>query len=464
MSKILIKESEIRQYVRSLIKESFQTEERGASPALINKWINATPEEVNSWGHDPKLIGFDDLVKMVNRQPYNRRGFSPKAKDIEKAWRAANGLEPFPSNVKKIHRVNADGSWESDSQSQEQRKANINAAAKNWQLNKTIQNREIRDAEKAEQARLEAERIAKEREIRNFEEMMDWCVQNNIDPYSEGAKAQYEQAKRAENDKWYYDRGLDEFSRPALLRRMEFLQSKIDELKYSSDDWDKKVVASCAYCLNDTKKQLNRWFKGKEKLKPQEQEDNLDVNAIGQDAKAAAASDIYPQDFLNWCKQFGCEPDIPTKEVYDSYMSQYNKWCNSNGTDPSDPTAKETFNEFYSDYTKQQLNAIGNTLPTPQQNDTTVNNNDDLESGMFDDDNGRGSRDRRATIGQLDDPDETSDEEYNSWCIENDLDPDDETNRRDFDRLYGKNDEDEYDIEDVDDEPYDDEDFYDRRY
>ena len=93
MSKIILKESEIRNYVRSLIREALETEGH-ASPKTIQRWLNATPEEIAIWqpegNQDPNE--FAALQKMALRQPYNRTHLAQASRDIEDAWRKHNGL------------------------------------------------------------------------------------------------------------------------------------------------------------------------------------------------------------------------------------------------------------------------------------------------------------------------------------------------------------------------------------
>lgn len=94
MAKIVIKESEIRQYVRSLIKESLDVEARG---------------EI-----DPRSK--EEYDKMMNGEPYTRRYWpqGSKYQKLERERRAELGLPPIPRRNKfagELLDVNADGSF-----------------------------------------------------------------------------------------------------------------------------------------------------------------------------------------------------------------------------------------------------------------------------------------------------------------------------------------------------------------
>lgn len=406
MSKIILKESEIRNYVRSLIREALETEGH-ASPKTIQKWLNATPEEIATWKpegtQDPNE--FAALQKMALRQPYNRTHLAQASRDIEDAWRKHNGLPslktltgPDGKRLRKINAIDADGNPIFGSKTEDERKQSHREIAKLGKREADARKKEARKIEKAAQKAEEERLIQSEREARAEEEMRQWCQENGIDPTTPQAQEMYANHIAEENEQWYYNHGLDEFSADALRRRIAWLQKKIKETENSSNTLDYKICNSCEYALKDSIRILKQNF-GQEKAKTPKKNDPFgtdmsdeEIDAMSKEGKEAAAQDMYGKDseFMAWCGKFGCDANEQTKAVFDSYMGQYNKWCSSTGRDASDPETKKIFAEIYDEYTKKQLNGVKNSsLTTPQKNRKTKNDYEDDEidnEPMYDDD------------------------------------------------------------------------------
>lgn len=421
MSKIILKESEIRNYVRSLIREALETEGH-ASPKTIQRWLNATPEEIASWqpegNQDPNE--FADLQRMALRQPYNRTHLAQASRDIEDAWRKHNGLPslktltgPDGKRLRKINAIDADGNPIFGSKTEDERKQSHREIAKLSKREADARKKEARKIEKAAQKAEEERLIQSEREARAEEEMRQWCQENGIDPTTPQAQEMYANHIAEENEQWYYNHGLDEFSADALRRRIAWLQKKIKETENSSNTLDYKICNSCEYALKDSIRILKQNF-GQEKAKTPKKNDPFgtdmsdeEIDAISKEGKEAAAQDMYGKDseFMAWCGKFGCDANEQTKAVFDSYMGQYNKWCSSTGRDASDPETKKIFAEIYDEYAKKQVNGIkNNSMTTPQKNHKTKNDYEDDEidnEPMYDDDDMRGNNVTRD-LGQWD--------------------------------------------------------------
>lgn len=421
MSKIILKESEIRNYVRSLIREALETEGH-ASPKTIQRWLNATPEEIATWKpegtQDPNE--FAALQKMALRQPYNRTHLAQASRDIEDAWRKHNGLPslktltgPDGKRLRKINAIDADGNPIFGSKTEDERKQSHREIAKLGKREADARKKEARKIEKAAQKAEEERLIQSEREARAEEEMRQWCQENGIDPTTPQAQEMYANHIAEENEQWYYNRGLDEFSAAALRRRITWLKNKIKETENSSNALDYKICNSCEYALKDAIRILKQNF-GQEKAKTPKKNDPFgtdmsdeEIDAMSKEGKEAAAQDMYGKDseFMAWCGKFGCDANEQTKAVFDSYMGQYNKWCSSTGRDASDPETKKIFAEIYDEYTKKQLNGVKNSsLTTPQKNHKTKNDYEDDEidnEPMYDDDDMRGNNVARD-LGQWD--------------------------------------------------------------
>ena len=421
MSKIILKESEIRNYVRSLIREALETEGH-ASPKTIQRWLNATPEEIATWKpegtQDPHE--FAALQKMALRQPYNRTHLAQASRDIEDAWRKHNGLPslktltgPDGKRLRKINAIDADGNPIFGSKTEDERKQSHREIAKLGKREADARKKEARKIEKAAQKAEEERLIQSEREARAEEEMRQWCQENGIDPTTPQAQEMYANHIAEENEQWYYNHGLDEFSADALRRRIAWLQKKIKETENSSNTLDYKICNSCEYALKDSIRILKQNF-GQEKAKTPKKNDPFgtdmsdeEIDAMSKEGKEAAAQDMYGKDseFMAWCGKFGCDANEQTKAVFDSYMGQYNKWCSSTGRDASDPETKKIFAEIYDEYTKKQLNGIkNNSMTTPQKNHKIKNDYEDDEidnEPMYDDDDMRGNNVTRD-LGQWD--------------------------------------------------------------
>ena len=439
MSKIILKESEIRNYVRSLIREALETEGH-ASPKTIQKWLNATPEEIASWHpegtQDP--TEFADLQRMALRQPYNRTHLAQAARDIEDAWRLHNGLPslktltgPDGKKLRKINAIDADGNPVFGTQSAEEKLASHRNSAKMHKRNVDAKKKEARSIERAAQ-KAEEERLAQiERERLAEEAFKQWCQEEGVDPTDPQAHAMYMKHIIEKDRKWSYERGMDDFSEDALRRRIAWLRNKIKETENSSNVRDYNICKSCEYVLNDTIKMLKQRFGSNlKKIDNENEPDDSDlsdeeIDAISQAGKEAAIQDMYNKDpeFLVWCKKFDCEPEERTKAVFDLYMKEYNKWCLNRGYDPSDPSSKELFSEIYDNYTIKQLNGIKNSsLITPQKDRKNKNDYEDDEidnEPMYDDDDMRG-KNMTKNLGQWDSAydDEghfNNDYDYNEW-------------------------------------------------
>ena len=421
MSKIILKESEIRNYVRSLIREALETEGH-ASPKTIQRWINATPEEIASWqpegNQDPSE--FAALQKMALRQPYERTHLAQAARDIEDAWRNHNNLPslktltgPDGKRLRKINAIDADGNPIFGSKTADERKLSHRNSAKISKRDADAKKKEAREIERAAQKAEEERAVQAERDAIAEEEMKKWCQENGIDPTTPQASEMYAKHIAEENDKWYYNRGLDEFSADALRRRITWLKNKIKETENSSNAFDYKVCTSCEYALKDAMRILKQNF-GQEKTKTPEKNDPLgtnmsdeEIDTMSKEGKEAAAQDMYGKDseFMAWCGKFGCEANEQTKAVFDLYMQQYNKWCSTTGRDASDPTTKKMFGEIYDEYAKKQLNGVKNSsLTTPQKNSKSETDYEDDEiddEPMYDDDDMRGNN-MRKNLGQWD--------------------------------------------------------------
>ena len=243
--------------------------------------------------------------------------------------------------------------------------------------------------------------------------MKQWCQENGIDPTTPQASEMYAKHIAEENEQWYYNHGLDEFSAEALRRRIDWLNKKIKETENSSNTFDYNVCTSCEYVLKDAIRILRQNFGPRRKKLPKKEEplgtnmSDEEIDAMSKEGKEAAAQDMYGKDseFMAWCGKFGCDANEQTKAVFDSYMGQYNKWCSSTGRDASDPETKKIFGEIYDEYTKKQLNGIKNSsLTTPQKNRKTKDDYEDDEidnEPMYDDDDMRGNNVTRD-LGQWD--------------------------------------------------------------
>ena len=252
-----------------------------------------------------------------------------------------------------------------------------------------------------------------EREAMAEEEMKQWCQENGIDPTTPQASEMYAKHIAEENEQWYYNHGLDEFSAEALRRRIDWLNKKIKETENSSNTFDYNVCTSCEYVLKDAIRILRQNFGPRRKKLPKKEEplgtnmSDEEIDAMSKEGKEAAAQDMYGKDseFMAWCGKFGCDANEQTKAVFDSYMGQYNKWCSSTGRDASDPETKKIFGEIYDEYTKKQLNGIKNSsLTTSQKNRKTKDDYEDDEidnEPMYDDDDMRGNNVTRD-LGQWD--------------------------------------------------------------
>lgn len=420
MSKIILKESEIRNYVRSLIREALETEGH-ASPKTIQRWLNATPEEIASWqpegNQDPNE--FAALQKMALRHPYNRTHLAQASRDIEDAWRKHNGLPSLKTltgtdgkRLRKINAIDADGNPIFGSKTEDERKQSHREIAKLGKREADARKKEARKIEKAAQKAEEERAMQSEREAMAEEEMKQWCQENGIDPTTPQASEMYAKHIAEENNKWYYNRGLDEFSADALRRRITWLKNRIKETENSSNALDYKICNSCEYALKDSIRILKQNF-GQEAKTPKKNVpfgtdmSDEEIDAMSKEGKEAASQDMYGKDseFMTWCSKFGCDANEQTKAVFDSYMEQYNKWCSSTGRDASDPETKKIFAEIYDEYTKKQLNGVKNSsLTTPQKNRKAKNDYEDDEidnEPMYDDDDMRGNNVTRG-LGQWD--------------------------------------------------------------
>lgn len=98
MSRIVIRESEIRQYVRHLLRESIEAEGAAPSQGKIDRWLQMSPEEIEAW--EP-TSSRDDALDIKNRklmllgQDYDRKPFGNLSKGIEKAYRQMKGYPPI---------------------------------------------------------------------------------------------------------------------------------------------------------------------------------------------------------------------------------------------------------------------------------------------------------------------------------------------------------------------------------
>ena len=352
MSKIILKESEIRNYVRSLIREALETEGH-ASPKTIQRWLNATPEEIASWqpegNQDPNE--FAALQKMALRQPYNRTHLAQASRDIEDAWRKHNGLPslktltgPDGKRLRKINAIDADGNPIFGSKTEDERKQSHREMAKLGKREADARKKEARKIEKAAQKAEEERAMQSEREAMAEEEMKQWCQENGIDPTTPQASEMYAKHIAEENELWFYNHGLDEFSADALRRRITWLKNRIKETENSSNALDYKICNSCEYALKDSIRILKQNF-GQESKTPKKNDpfgtdmSDEEIDAMSKEGKEAAAQDMYGKDseFMAWCGKFGCDANEQTKAVFDSYMGQYNKWCSSTGHVPSNP-------------------------------------------------------------------------------------------------------------------------------
>lgn len=448
MSKILLKESEIRGYVRSLIREAMEMEGH-ASPKTIQRWLNATPEEIASWqpegNQDP--YEFADLQRMALRQPYSRNHLAQAARDIEDAWRTHNGLQslktltgPDGKRLRKIDSIDAEGNPVFGSKTAEERKAAHREVAKMGKREIDAKRKEARQTEKAAQKAEQEKAVQQERAAQEQADMTQWCQENGIDPSSPQAKEMYAEHIAEENRQYYYEHGMDEFSADALQRRIAWLKQRIAETEFSSDTWDQKVCDSCEYVLKDTERILRQNFgnDGRRLVKANDTVDTTlsdeEIDAIGQEGKEAAAQDIYGKDsaFMSWCKQFGCDANEETKSIFDSYMTQYNKWCADTERDASDPSTKSIFDEIYAEYTQQQLNSVkNNSLTTPQNNDDNEYDYEEEEvddNQSYMDDDGESGRSMIRSLGQWDSIyDDDEDDHFNNGNDDDD-DEDDKWN------------------------------------
>ena len=468
MRRILIKESEIRNYVRHLLRETIE-EVRDASQKDIDPWLNTDPNEIQNWTKAKRLddVELGELKKMVMRQPYSRQGFRTPAKQIEDAWRTKNGLAPLrnfldPNTGKPIRgiiNVLADGTPVIPKLTPKQQGERHRDAANRHHHGVVVPRRE--KAKKIEQE--EKEKIARQQEIAKQEALKkQWCLKNNLDPSSPDAMEQYLAAMQQESQKWFKEHGLDEFSYKALRTRKAWLEQKIAETKGSTDDFDKKVRSSCQYVLKDVERQLRQYFtkdglpKGRKftKIDP-EALSKGEIETIGKEGKTAANKEmqaefdaqqakynkLYEKDsqFIEWCKEHGCNPKPSTKKVYDEYWSDCYDWCEKNGFDFTDERARAKYKEEFDGNWEQSIqNAnqegrlIDDTTATQSiennnNNGSTPNKENDYEEEIIDDnDFGRGDDYLRKQLGYFDNPDEIDMNEFMDWCQENDINTDDD--------------------------------------
>lgn len=472
MRKILIKESEIRNYVRHLIREAVE-EARDASQKDIDPWLYTDPNEIQNWTKANRVdnVELEELKKMVMRQPYSRQGFQTPAKQIEDAWRVKHGLAPLrgfldPNTgtvIRNIKDVLADGTPVILKQTPEQQKINGRKASNKFYHEKVVPKRE--KAKKIEQE--EKKEIARQQEIAKQEALKkQWCLKNNINPSSPEAMELYLAARQRESQEWFKKNGLDEFSYRALRIRKARLEQKIAETKGSTDDFDKKVRSSCQYVLKDVERQLRQYFtkdglpKGRKftKIDP-EALSKGEIETIGKEGKTAANKEmqaefdaqqakynkLYEKDsqFIEWCNEHGCNPKPSTKKVYDEYWSDCYDWCEKNGFDFTDERARAKYKEEFDGNWEQSIQdanqegrliddttatkSIENNNNNNNNNGSTPNKENDYEEEIIDDnDFGRGDDYLRKQLGYFDNPDEIDMNEFMDWCQENDINTDDD--------------------------------------
>ena len=475
MNKIVLKESEIRGYVRSLIREAMEMEGK-ASQKTINKWLNATtPEQIMALkpGKRQNPEEFEDLRRMALRQPYYRTHFREASRDIEDAWRKHNGL-PSLKNLenpitgkgkgRKIYKIDADGNPIFDVRSEETKNAYNNAQTKAKAKEKRAIARSEREAQKVAQ-KAEQERLSQEqREAQKMADVIKWCEENNVDPASPNAEAMYDKHYEELSRQRDYERGEgSEFTADRLKRKIAWLKKRIAETEFSTDTWDQKVCDSCEYVLKDTERILRQNFNkdGTPKRNLRNATEfgltNQQLNDIGKEGKEAAISSMQKDfnkqnaeqasqyannpEFVSWCKENNCDPKPSTENVYNEYISAYKSWCEDNGYDPSNLEIRRVYDLEYADDWSQQIqaaNEAGQLIDMNGNNQTSNSNNEsDYEVEYIDDDdNGRGD-DYRRTLGQLDDVNDIDMREFEEWCIENEYDPDDERSMEIYKRMNG---------------------------
>lgn len=474
MRRILIKESEIRSYARSLIREAINEINTNIKPEDVQIWLDTPPEEIAKWKSAPRVSPYDleSLKKMATRQPYDRRGMDAIARKIEDAWRRHNGLPSLKDVInpitgkkgRKIYSVDADGNPIFDVRSEETKKANNNAQTKMKAKEKRAIARTEREAQKAEQ-QAEQERLAQEqREAQKMADVIKWCEENNVDPSSPNAEAMYDKHQEELSYQRDYERGEGrEFTADRLKRKIAWLKKRIAETEFSTDTWDQKVCDSCEYVLKDTERILRQNFKEdgtpKRNLRKATEFDltNQQLNDIGKEGKDAAISSMQKDfdkqnaeqasqyanntEFVSWCKENNCDPKPSTENVYNEYMNTYKSWCEDNGYDASNPEIRRVYDAEYAGDWSQQIqaaNEAGQLIDMNGNNQTSNSNNDtDYEvEYVDDDDNGRGE-DYRRTLGQFDDVNDIDMRDFEEWCIENEYNPDDERSMEIYKRMNG---------------------------
>lgn len=139
---MIIKESEIRQYIRSLIKESIEAESQ-VKPEEINRWLSMTPEELMAYQPTKKEArvpeDYKNRIKMLLGQGYSMRKFGDKSLEIQQAYREKMGYTPLSQMRRrgyKITDINADGTDGTYDNSEEGR-AKIKAQAAQQNRDKT---------------------------------------------------------------------------------------------------------------------------------------------------------------------------------------------------------------------------------------------------------------------------------------------------------------------------------------
>lgn len=127
--KIVLNETQLRKYIRSIIRESLVNE--ATSPALINRWLSMTPEQLDSFTPNQRQNPeeFSNLVKMLKGEPYDRSVFPVGSTTlaIENAYREKMGYPPLarPAGGVRPRLIDADGSDITPENSEENRMSTL---------------------------------------------------------------------------------------------------------------------------------------------------------------------------------------------------------------------------------------------------------------------------------------------------------------------------------------------------
>lgn len=357
MAKYIIKESEIRSYVRGLIKESIEAE--GLTPQDDEKYYNNFMGYINNGGRLNKRTidsfghTFPELTKMVNGKGYNRADWNdwrnaatfPAA--VERHYRRMMGYTPFDKkslNGVVPYLIDSNGNDISPENSEEGREARAQQKVDNHRKkegNKFVRKANIESWAKAQGMNDEeiAELIASGKPVKDKNANLH-SGDNDLgkalqDPNFKKWFDMSDEEKEAERERIRQERIQQSVDRNAdIIRQIsdagrrvvkyptkEELEQKIANLKAKRDalednDLNRYNRNMYDYIIKDTQRIINRYY-----------------NGIDDDGSSDAADDIV-YDALN---------DIDNDDNYKGLAAE-------NGMEEVDPSQFETDDE--AEYTK----------------------------------------------------------------------------------------------------------------